>query len=128
MNMVLNWFFGLISGEMGINWLSIRYSRYKTSLQDERNKDYMSKTDDLLFECPGAGHLAISHEATHMTGNAHGFGIGVSWGRYGFCGGVIGRSEARRLALHILNECDRADIRGTEQQMIDDFYKRLVGK
>lgn len=53
------------------------------------------------FEVHGAGKIQVSTSAEWQTGGAHGFSIGISWGRYGYAGGVMSRDEALRLANHI---------------------------
>lgn len=60
--------------------------------------------DGEKFEVPGAGYIHISNTLSHSTGNANGFGIGVSWGRHGYMGGVLDRKEAIRLAELILEK------------------------
>ena len=60
-----------------------------------------------LFEVQGAGHVGISKNADSMTGTAVGFSVGASWSKYGIaCSGVMGREEARRMALFILKKVD----------------------
>lgn len=68
----------------------------------EVNEDGSFRLISEQFEVQGAGEIEISKSPFSKTGTAVGFSFGVSWGRHGFCGGVLGRDEARRLANFIL--------------------------
>ena len=70
-------------------------------MTEEELKKYYEENYE-YFEVPGAGKIQISNEPTSMTGGAFGFSFGVEWGAHGYCGGVIDKKEAVRLARHIL--------------------------
>lgn len=74
----------------------------------------MDKTIYEYFEAPGAGHVELSKDCHCRCGGAVGFHIGVSWGQYGYTGGVIGRTEAIRMANFILKHCE--GVTETEQE------------
>ena len=58
--------------------------------------------DEIRVEVAGAGFLRFDHYPS-TTGQSTGFSVGASWSKYGeFCGGVMDRSEAVRLAWEIL--------------------------
>lgn len=61
----------------------------------------MKNTSGRLYEVAGAGHITITG-FPHLCGGRAGFGFGVSWGEYGYIGGVLGMEEARRLANDLL--------------------------
>lgn len=54
------------------------------------------------YEVQGAGRLEVSASPHCVCGTAHGFHIGVSWGNYGFTGGVMDWRVAQQLAEAIL--------------------------
>lgn len=85
----------------------MQYHRWEHDRQKKDNNQYRMNASDeyLFFEVPGAGDICISKNCHHSTGEVVGFGFGVEWGRYGFCGGVLGREEAKRLAEFIITEC-----------------------
>jgi len=56
----------------------------------------------LFVTVNGAGQIQISKDDIWQCGGEKGFDIGVSWGKHGYAGGVIPRSEARNLAEWIL--------------------------
>jgi hypothetical protein len=70
-------------------------------MTEEELKKYYEENYE-YFEVPGAGKIQISKEPTSMTGGAVGFSFGVEWGGHGYCGGVLDKKEAVRLARHIL--------------------------
>jgi hypothetical protein len=55
------------------------------------------------FTVNGSGILRITEDADFICGGQTGFSIGVEWSKHKFCGGVLSRDEAKRLAEHILN-------------------------
>lgn len=57
--------------------------------------------DDINFKVPGAGHLRISNSANCKCGDAVGFAIGLGFETWN-PGGVIDKSDAKKLAEHIL--------------------------
>ena len=67
--------------------------------------------DVLYFDVIGAGKIQISKSAGWSCGGKKGFFIGVEWGRDGFCGGVISKEEAIKLAEHILKIVDQKRLR-----------------
>jgi hypothetical protein len=58
---------------------------------------------DIDYDIRGAGILKLGKYNIASTGAVTGFSFGVSWGRYGYAGGVLSNEEARRLAEHILS-------------------------
>jgi hypothetical protein len=86
-------------------------------------KKYLSHNpDDQIFLVPGAGAIAVSGFG-HSTGGAYGFGIGVSWGQHGFVGGVIGMTEARRLAEYIIEKCSEQTM--TEHELLAESKRKM---
>lgn len=77
------------------------------------------------FEVPGAGTILISTGTHYLTGDVAGFDFGVSWGRAGYVGGVIGRLEAIRLAEFILERC--ASMPESMHQEVERTTKELLG-
>lgn len=67
-----------------------------------RREDGSLDPEDKEFAVHGAGLIRISSTVDATTGGAVGFSFGVSWGRHEYAGGVIDKSEAIRLAKHIL--------------------------
>lgn len=66
----------------------------------------MNELDELeRFVVPGAGYIEISKHAHALTGSAVGFHFTVTWSRHYPAGGVLSRSEAIKLANHILKVC-----------------------
>lgn len=53
------------------------------------------------FNVAGAGKIEISKQIGWSCGDADGFHFGVSWGKYGYAGGVIDKAVAKKLADHI---------------------------
>jgi len=77
----------------------------------ERNAKWVLSNDDAnYFDVPGAGKICISGTAHNRTGNVVGFSFGVEWGAYGFNGGVLSRSEAKKMAEFILSKCNEISI------------------
>lgn len=104
---LLHLIFNAIEPERKTTWLSQRFSRWKSERHDRRNAQYRKYTDvpSVYFEVPGAGDICMSESCHHSTGQVVGFSFGAEWGRYGFCGGVMGRDEAKRMAEFILQKC-----------------------
>lgn len=78
------------------------------------------------FKVESAGEIEIGHGIHSMTGMAVGFHFGVSWGRYGYAGGVLGRSEAKRLAEYILEQLNKETITETEEQEAERIYAQYA--
>ena len=78
-------------------------------MTEEEIKKYYEENYE-YFEVPGAGKIQISNEPTSMTGGAVGFSFGVEWGQSGYCGGVIDKKEAVRLARHILRSVNLEEL------------------
>ena len=61
------------------------------------------RVESLDFDVQGAGTLRCSVSGGHQCGTATGFSIAASWNVHGInYGGVMDKSEAKRLAEHIL--------------------------
>lgn len=60
----------------------------------------------VLFEILGAGFLEISEDCNVRCGGKKGFNIGVSWGKYGYAGGVLPIEAAKELAELILKSIE----------------------
>lgn len=56
----------------------------------------------VLFEIIGAGFLEISEYCNAQCEGAKGFSIAVSWGKYGYAGGLLPIEAAKELAELIL--------------------------
>jgi hypothetical protein len=99
-------------------------------MTQEEHDDLLRRQEPNLtgekFEVPGAGWIEISKDPHNHTVDRAGFGFGVSWGRHGYVGGVLGRMEAIRLAEYILEKC--ADLPLTERQEVELFDKRMRGE
>lgn len=82
----------------------------------------------LFFDVSGAGKIEISQSCYDHTGTSFGFSFGVQWGQYGFCGGVLDREEAKRLAEHILNEYQKvtASKKMEEQNYLKERNDRRI--
>lgn len=74
------------------------------------------------FNVEAAGEIEIGSGIHSMTGRAVGFHFGVSWGRYGYAGGILGRSEAKRLAEYILEQLNKENITETEEEEAERRY------
>jgi len=61
------------------------------------------------FEVTGAGSIRIEHDAISYSGGAAGLGVGVSWGRYGYIGGVLDAAEVRKLRDALNEWLDRCE-------------------
>lgn len=59
---------------------------------------------DLEFDVKGAGRIILGSGCHSACGRAIGFSFGVSWGRHGVVGGVLGRTEAKKMAEYILGK------------------------
>ncbi len=78
----------------------------------------------LELEVPGAGSLKIGVSPHCMCGGRVGFEIGVSWGQYGYSGGVLPRSEAEKLLI-MLNE-SLSSIKETEKEEYDRMSREMA--
>lgn len=68
------------------------------SQQDEvRPSERLPEIGSRVFEVLGAGFLEVSAESDWRCAGQVGPQIGMSWGRYGYCAGVMGMSEVRAL-------------------------------
>jgi hypothetical protein len=104
---LLHLIFNSINPNIKVTWLSQRYHRWESSRIKRQNDNYRKNNNvpSIYFEVPGAGDICMSESCHHSTGQVVGFSFGVEWGRHGFCGGVIGRDEAKRMAEFILQKC-----------------------
>lgn len=75
----------------------------------------------LELECPGAGIIRIGTSPHCRTGGRVGFDFSVSWGQYGFLGGVLPRREAEKLMLMIYEQLK--DIKETEEE---EYQRRTI--
>ncbi len=53
------------------------------------------------FEVVGAGELQVGQSSLGRCGPATGVALGVSWGTYGYAGGVIDKKDVVRLIAHL---------------------------
>lgn len=95
---------------------------------ENRNEEYLQNppSDVEIIRVAGAGQISISKEIGHSTGGAFGFGFGVSWSRHGIqCGGVLGKDEAMRLALIIIEACKNEPLSELEliEKRTKEFYE-----
>lgn len=106
-------------GTTGVNELSMRYHWWLSDRKKALNEK--AKNNDggrfLYFDVPGAGEIQIGKDCHSRTGNVVGFSFAVSWDSGGFLGGVLGRSDAKRLAEYILQKC--SEVTETEQEELD---------
>lgn len=121
---LLHIIFNLINPDNKVTWLSQRYHRWESNRHERRNRQYLKNCDthepSLYFDVPGAGKIRMSEDCHSACGYVVGFSFGVEWGRYGFCGGVIGRDEAKRMAEFILKKCSE-----TQEPMKEEYSRRF---
>jgi len=101
----MNFLFNLIEPPRANTWLSRRFFYWKQKKHERLIWAFKMNFDGRYFDVPGAGLIAISEDCHRTTGKVAGFSFGVEWGVYGFCGGVLGRDEAKKLAEFILEKC-----------------------
>ena len=75
------------------------------------------------FNVEGAGFIGIREGANCVTGEVAGLNFSVSWGKYPYCGGVLGISEARKLAAFLIEQCDKQT--KSESDIVRDTYAGL---
>jgi hypothetical protein len=115
---MLKLIFEFIEPRRGRNWFSRRLARWKINNHNKDNSLFEANNEEgEFFNVAGAGKIFIG-EGLCYTGGAAGFDIGISWGRYGYTGGVLGLSEAKRLAEYLLNEC--SEYNKTEDELIEE--------
>ncbi len=102
---MMNFLFNLIEPPRANTWLSRRFFYWKQKKHQRLIRAFKMNFDGRYFDVPGAGLIAISEDCHRTTGKVAGFSFGVEWGVYGFCGGVLGRDEAKKLAEFILEKC-----------------------
>ena len=127
MKKILHFVFSLINPDMKVTWLSMQYHRWESDRQAKRNKIYKEDAKAngyVFFEVPGAGDICISESPHHSTGKVIGFGIGISWARYGYVGGVLGRDEAKRMAEFILQKC--SECAETMQEEVEKRHQEFL--
>lgn len=56
---------------------------------------------DLILEVPGAGWIAFGNNAGCRCGRATGCTVDPSWSQFGYSGGVMDRSDMRKLRDHL---------------------------
>ena len=130
---LLNWFFCKITPVGKNTWLSLKYNQWRYSMLDRRNENFKQNPYDkaTFFNVAGAGEIAISDNHTHRTGGAAGFGFSVSWYGSGLgCGGVLGITEAKRLANFILEKVatetrTEEDIHADLKKKEDEYFEML---
>jgi len=85
------------------SWTS--YNRYKWDRIRKSKELYEKHRIDAktLFRVDGAGNISISNSPECRCGGKNGFAFDVSWGQYGYVGGVLSKEEAIKLAEHILS-------------------------
>jgi len=120
---MLNTLFKFITGHKKSNWFSRRFWQYYYSERRKLENEYPRQELNLYFDVSGGGKLAVSKDADFICGDKAGFSIGVSWTMYPYCGGVLSRSEAKKLAEHILKQVD--SVQESEEQQVANFYNGL---
>lgn len=115
-----------------LHLISKLIAKRKSNTTGKRNAPFMetdetASSDDVFFEVSGAGKIAISKGCHAHTGRSFGFDFGVSWGQYGYCGGVLDREVAKQLAEFILAEYDKItpEIKMEEQAYLKERDTRL---
>ena len=122
---ILNWFFCKITPVGKNTWLSVKYNQWKHSRLNALNKNFKQYPYEKVtfFDVAGAGEICLSDNPTHLTGSAAGFVFSVSWSDSGLgIGGVLGITEAKRLANFILEKV--ATETRTEEEIQADWKKR----
>lgn len=82
-------------------------TKYEQHLEEENKviEAYKQKPEPRRFyKVAGAGEISLS-EWPSSCGNSAGISIGISWGKYGYAGGVLGYGEAKRMAEFLLEMC-----------------------
>jgi hypothetical protein len=99
----LNLIFKLLKPENKVTKLSSSFSRWESCKHRKKVLRYEADNGDSheYFKVYGAGNIAISKSSNYQC-RVNGFAFGVSWGRHQYAGGVLGKEEAIRLALFIL--------------------------
>ena len=59
------------------------------------------------FDVIGAGQIELGNSPFCRCGGEIGFHFGVSWGKYGFTGGVLAKEEAKKLADFIYAQLEK---------------------
>lgn len=77
-----------------------------------------------VFEVIGAGEIRIGADAESICGDRAGFTFAVSWGKYGFAGGVLNRDQAKALAEHILSVLNSPELK-PEKKVFAEWRKSL---
>ena len=78
----------------------------------DADEDTISKLPDYYkdeyaaFPVAGSGLLLFSNKPLSSCGKARGFSVHDSGSKYGLCGGVMDKEDAKRLAYHILNSLE----------------------
>lgn len=120
---LLHIIFNLINPDHKVTWLSQRYHRWEHARHDKRNREYIkldTNEPSIYFDVPGGGKIRMSENGHSVCGKAVGFSFGVEWGRYGYCGGVLGRDEAKRMAEFIIQKCSEI-----QEPMIEEYKRRF---
>lgn len=127
---MMKWLFNKLHPEKGTNWLSRRYTWWRLSRREQRNREYMKSPPQpcKFFKVAGVSGVScivISENPTSVTGRTAGFSINFSWnddtGMY--CGAVLGLEEANRLALHIIEKYSQQT--KSEAELVAETYARI---
>jgi len=104
---VLHFIFNLIEPKRKVTWLSSSFFRWKYARRKKDALNYRKQNNipSKYFDVLGAGDICISESCHHSTGQVVGFSFGVEWSSHPFCGGVLGRDEAVKMAEFILEKC-----------------------
>ena len=95
------------------------FARAHGYIKPVSKSEYPRCEDAVLFSVPGAGYVAISQNAHNLTGQTVGFSFEVSWGSHGYVGGVMGRTQAIRMAEFILKTCE-----GITETELQEYFRR----
>lgn len=126
---ILHWLFNKIEPKGRNNWLSVQFARWKYGNLETRNVMFEQNVKGLrFFEAAGAGKISLSESAHHHCGGVVGFQVGVSWSEDGYLGGVLGRSEAKKMAEFILEKCKEIDISEDDERIQFDKKFLAYGK
>lgn len=75
-----------------------------------------NETANNYFDVAGAGKIEIGKNCNSNTGKAFGFTFGVSWGRFGYSGGVLDREDAKKMADFIISEYEKVTPEQKQQE------------
>lgn len=126
----MNFLFNILHPKKGANFISRKYNTFLHKKGIEKmneinsSKRYRCKNS---YELHGGGGNIMISEIGSITGKSFGFNIdAISEYAYMFGNirGVMGMSDAKKLAEHILSECEKNG--KTEGENIREYWKHVI--